>query len=268
MLEVLLVLRIRLLAQSLLSRSTTCGPFSGWRASAPHSRILTLWLFTDRLPWRACGHWLDNLRRNDELLLDQQHAGVVIDSAAVVGAGGDGDQLICAELIDGLCWILVRAHNHRDLVLLEELINDIRAVAHNIVLFLRVARHVHLHAEDFIVGGRVTPHDVHAHLLHSVLDVAQCDPEWPLNLVNVFKPHDRVADAAMDAEDAILGLLVKDNCTERHPFKQVVHLLEHGAWLINVLAEALGALLAETEILVDIAVLVVASQQENLPRIL
>lgn len=89
-----------------------------------------------------------------------------------------------------------------------------------------------------------------------------------MDLVNVLKSDDRVTNAAVDAKNAILSLLVKDNSTERHPFKQVVHLLEHRAWLIDVFSKALCALLTETEVLVDVAVLVITSEKENLPRIL
>lgn len=162
----------------------------------------------------------------------------------------------------------MRTNNHSNLVLLEELVHDIRAVTHDVVLFLRVACHVNLHAKYFVAGGRITPHDIHAHLLDCILNVSQRYPEWPLNLVDILEPDDRIADATMDAKNAILSLLIKNYCTKRHPFEQVVHLLEHGAWLLNVLIKALRTLLTETKVLIDIAVLMIATQQENLPRIL
>jgi len=82
------------------------------------------------------------------------------------------------------------AHNHSDLVLLEELIDDIGTVAHNVILFLWVANGVDLHAEDFIIGSRVTPKDIHAHLLDCIRDVAKVDAQGPLNLIDIFEAHD------------------------------------------------------------------------------
>lgn len=72
----------------------------------------------------------------------------------------------------------------------------------------------------------------------------------------------------MDAKDTILRLLIENDGTERHPLEQVVHLLEHGARLFDIFVETLSALLTEAKILVDIAVLVVTTEHENLPRIL
>jgi len=66
----------------------------------------------------------------------------------------------------------MRTHDHSDLILLEELVNNVGSIAHDIVLLRWVSHYVHLHTKDFITGGRVTPHDIHAHLLDSVLDIA------------------------------------------------------------------------------------------------
>ena len=84
----------------------------------------------------------------------------------------------------------MRTHYHTDLILLEELIHDVGAVAHDIVLLLRVANRVLLHAEHFVGGRGVAPENVHAHLLHCVRDVAQRDAQRPLDFVDVFKLDD------------------------------------------------------------------------------
>ena len=44
----------------------------------------------------------------------------------------------------------MRANDHANLVLFEELVNNVGAVAHDIVLLLGVADSVFLHARDFI----------------------------------------------------------------------------------------------------------------------
>ena len=51
-----------------------------------------------------------------------------------------------------------------------------------------------------------------------------------------------------------------DDCAEGHPLKKIIHLLEHTARIIDVLSQSLGALLAESEESIDLAVFVVASQ--------
>ena len=50
--------------------------------------------------------------------MNEEHAAVVAHGAAVVRARCDRDQLVSGELVDGIEWVLVRPHNHADLVLL------------------------------------------------------------------------------------------------------------------------------------------------------
>lgn len=68
----------------------------------------------------------------------------------------------------------------------------------------------------------------------------------------------------MDAKDAILSQLVSDDSAERHPLKQVVHLLEDTLRIIDVLIESLCAFLAESEEPVHITVFMIASEEEDL----
>ncbi len=105
-------------------------------------------------------------------------------------------------------------------------------------------------------------------MLHCVANVAQVDAQGSLDLIDVLKLDDRVADATVDAKNTILSSFVLYNCTEWHPFEQVVELLEHTVGFVDVLMEALGTLLAETKIAIDVPIFVVASQKENLARIL
>jgi len=44
----------------------------------------------------------------------------------------------------------MRAHNHADLVLLQELVNDIGSIAHDVVRFVGVADRVCLHAQCLV----------------------------------------------------------------------------------------------------------------------
>ena len=76
-----------------------------------------------------------------------------------------------------------------------------------------IANRVLLHAKDFIRLRRIAPHDIHAHLLDLVGDAAKLDTERPLNLVDVLELHNRVTDASVDAQDAVLGHFVGDDGT-------------------------------------------------------
>lgn len=105
------------------------------------------------------------------------------------------------------------AHNHADLVLLEEFVHDVRAVAHNVVSLGGVPDRVLLHSNDFIAGCGVGPHYVHAHLLDSVSDAAKSHAQRSLNLVNVLQFDDGVTDATMDTQDTILGHFVLNDGT-------------------------------------------------------
>ncbi len=44
----------------------------------------------------------------------------------------------------------MRADDHADLVLLEEFVDDVGAVAHDVIGFLGVTNRVRLHSQDFI----------------------------------------------------------------------------------------------------------------------
>jgi len=72
----------------------------------------------------------------------------------------------------------------------------------------------------------------------------------------------------MDAQDPVLCLLVKDDCSKWHPLEQLVNLLENRAWVFNVLIKTLSTFLTETEVLVDMTVFMVTAQKEDLTRIL
>ena len=173
-----------------LSLSPIRLPLTWWGGRPAHHGTLTFVLEWDLLPRCAVGDRLDNFGRDDHLLLDEQHASVVICDATVVRGRGDRDELVGTEFVDGVEWVLVAAHDHADLVLLEEFVDDVRAVGHYIILLLWITHHVRLHALNLIGSRRVTPHDVHAHLLHSVRDSPQRDSQRSLYLINVLQLHD------------------------------------------------------------------------------
>ena len=60
----------------------------------------------------------------------------------------------------------MRAHDHADLILFEELVDDVGTVAHNIVLLLRIADRILLHAKDSYAIHSVLSRDYDVHLQH------------------------------------------------------------------------------------------------------
>ena len=79
------------------------------------------------------------------------------------------------------------SNDHAELVLHEELVDDVLAVHHNVVLLHWVSQGVWVHALHFVVGTWVTPEEVHGHLLLGVTDIAKCDLERSLQiLINVL----------------------------------------------------------------------------------
>jgi len=60
--------------------------FSRRGACTLDCRVLSLRLLADHLPGCTSCDWLNDLRRDHELLLNEQHARVVIDSTTVICA--------------------------------------------------------------------------------------------------------------------------------------------------------------------------------------
>ena len=125
-------------------------PFSWWCGCPPDSWVLSFGFQWDLLPWSAVCYGLNDLRRDHHSLLDEEHARVVVGNTCVVSRGCDCDQLVCTELIDGVKRVLMATHDHTDLVVLEEFVNNVWSVCHNVILLLLVSNLVCLHTLNLI----------------------------------------------------------------------------------------------------------------------
>jgi len=148
-------------------------------------------------------------------------------------------------VVDTVHALLMRADDHAQLVNFEELLDLVWPVAHDVVLLLWVSDQVWMHTELILGFCGVTPEQVHGHLLHSVVDLAEINLQWATNLIDVFELHNRGSEASVHAEDAVVSRLVTYDGTEWEPLEKVIHLLENTVWLVDVLAETFGALLSE-----------------------
>ena len=72
----------------------------------------------------------------------------------------------------------------------------------------------------------------------------------------------------MDTEDFVASRLVRNDTCKRKPFEQVIQLLEHTVGIVNVLTKSVRTFLTKTEISIDVPVFMIASEQEDLLRVL
>ena len=95
-------------------------------------------------------------------------------------------------------------------------------------------------------------------------DVSKVHGDGALDLLDVLDLVHGCADPPVDAEDFVLGGLLRDDGRQGEVVDHLVDLSEDRGWLGDVLIQALGALLTETEVTVHVFVLVVAAEEENL----
>jgi hypothetical protein len=151
---------------------------------------------------------------------------------------------------------------------LQELVDKVRAEQRHIVLLEGISNQVRVNAQDVIVKRGVRPEELHSGLLCLVVNLAESDLEGPLNFLNVFDLDQGRADTSVNAEYLIVRALVVDNSGQRHVFEHIVKLLENRVGIVDVFTKASSALLAETVVPVNVAILVVSSQQEDLLGVL
>lgn len=70
----------------------------------------------------------------------------------------------------------------------------------------------------------------------------------------------------MAAKDSLLS--VRNNGSERHLIEHVVDLGENAILIVDIFAQFLSAFLSESHVLIHVPILVIASEENNLPWIL
>ena len=112
----------------------------------------------------------------------------------------------------------------------------------------------------------IAPQQVEDLLLALTLVRAQLDLDWSLDRLDPFDVLDGWPDTAMAAENLLL--FICHDGSQGHVLESLVDLGEHAVGVVDVLSEPLGALVSESKVLVDVLVLVVSSQEYDLPRVL
>ena len=188
--------------------------------------------------------------------------------AAVVRARSDRDALAIGEPVHSILADLVSADHNLQLVHLEELLDEVCAKQRHVVLFKRVSEQVRMHTQDVIVRGRVTPEQFHCGLLGLVVDLAESDLEGSLYFFDVLYFLQGGTNTRMHTENLVVGTFIVDNGSERQILKHVVEFLEDRVGVVDVLTKTAGALLSQSQVAVHVAVLMVASQHEDLLGVL
>ena len=89
------------------------------------------------------------------------------------------------------------------------------------------------------------------------------DDDGALEVLDVAELVDARADPPVACED-----FAADGASEGHVLEEVVHALEHGVGLVDLLLESELAFFTETGVNVDSAIFVASSDQVNLLRVL
>lgn len=207
----------------------------------------------------------DDLRIDDQLLPDRHHGRIVVVDAGVVRTGRDRDQVV-GEPLHPLRADRMRPDHHTEVIPLHERIQVIGTEVDDVVLLLRVPDIVVLKAGHILALIGITPQQVDDLLV--VIDIvgAQLYLERSLYLLDAVDVGDAWAQATMATEDPLL--FVGDDGSEGHVLECFVDLGEAAVGVVDVFAESLGALLAESEVLVDELVLVVSSHEIDLLGVL
>lgn len=219
----------------------------------------------------STGAWsarFDDLWRDDQSLLHDQDTSIIIVDATVVSARVDCDTLATSKSVHALLADLISTDHNLQLVVLQELVNDVRTEESHVVLFLRVSRCVWMNTQDVVVACWITPQEFHGHLLGLVINLAKSDLQWSLDLLDVINLLKGGTDTSMHTEDLVVGSFISDDSGHWQILIHVVQFLEDTIGVVDIFTKTASTLLSQTQVLIDVAVLVVSSKQEDLLWIL
>jgi hypothetical protein len=86
--------------------------------------------------------------------------------------------------------------------------------------------------------------------------------EWSLDLLNRLDVLNCWSNSTMAAENSLL--FIRNNSSERHLFKCFINLHKDTIWVVDILTQSLGTLIAKAKILVDMFVLMISSKKHDL----
>jgi len=129
-------------------------------------------------------------------------------------------------------------------------------------MFLRISGIVVLEATFFLSLVRITPQKVEDFLVVLRVVNSKLDLEWSLDLLNRLDVLNCWSNTTMAAENSLL--FIRNNSSERHLFKCFINLHKDTIWVVNILTQSLGTLIAKAKILVHMLVLMISSKKHDL----
>ena len=211
------------------------------------------------------GERLDDLWTDDQPLLNDEDASIVVVDTRMVRSRSDRHQIV-REALDTVGAYRVGTNHHAQVVALEETVQVVWAEVHDVILLLWVSHVVMLEAILLLSLMWVRPEQVEDLLVVLGMISTELDLEWSLDLLNALDILNCWANTSMAAEDALL--LISYNGCERHLLECLIDLGEDTVRVVNVLPESLGAFVTESKVLIHMFVLVVTSQEHDLLGIL
>ena len=162
----------------------------------------------------------------------------------------------------------MRSQNHAQTISLQELVHSVSPKLHDVVLSLRISGYVWLNPQLFLTFTGIAPKQVHHKLLILSGDFTQVNLTWSLNFFNFLNLHGSGPDSPMHTEHLVLSGLVNDDSSQRHVLKHLIDLVKNTPRSIDVFPQSPCTLFPETQVLVDILVFMVPSENEDLLGIL
>lgn len=184
-------------------------------------------------------------------------------NVGVVGATGNRNEVIRISL-DALRAHRVASDHHVQVVALEEGVQVVGSKIDDVVLLLGVTVEVVCESVLLFSLVGVAPKKINHLLLVLRVVTAQLDLKRSWNGLNALDVLNRWSNTSMDTQNLLL--LVVNDGGQWHLIEGVIEFGKDTIWVVDVLTESLGAFVSQAEVLVDMAILMVASQQNDLLR--
>ena len=203
----------------------------------------------------------DNLRADDQSLLDDQNCCIVIMKIWMVCATCDSHKIV-RESFNTIWTNRVRSNHHSKIVPLEEWVKVIWSKVDNVVLLLRISGIIVLEATFFFSFMRVAPKEIQNFLVVLRVINSKFYFEWSLNLLNWLDILNCWSDTSMTTENSLL--FISNNSSQRHLLKCFIDFHKDTVWVINVLSKSFSAFITKSKIFVHMFIFMVSSKKHDL----
>lgn len=206
----------------------------------------------------VCVGGVNHLRDDLVVRFKDQNGTCVFVLSAVVSCGEDGYQGTSCEALEAVHHTLVGTNDHVKVIFSQEALHSVWAELDDVSSLRRIPQVVGVDAELAVRLGWIRPEDVEDHLGLVVLHLMH-DLQGTADLLDILKSVEGGTDSAVEAEDLIL-----DKCSEGQPVEQFVDTSKDRILTLRLLLNLLRALVPKPEVDIDLAILVVATNEVDL----